>query len=309
MIIQYFEPFTNAWKRMVNALFHPFDLSKWFVVGFSAFLAGLVDGPHGNFTTNLDTDNYWNDYYDFYDFPSQAWNWLTTHPGWFFLIILGVFFLILFIILITWLSSRGEFIFLDNVVQNKAEITKPWKKYRKESNSLFIWRLFFGLFCFLAFVTSIVAFYLLTYDIFGKNYNYVIPWLPIILISFSALLFLVTTLYISMFVDNFIVPLMYKNRVNILAGWRLFLPLLLRKFGYFLLYGIVLFVAYIIIIFLVILISVFTCCIGFLILIIPYINSVALLPVSYTLRSFSVEFLEQFGEEYKIFPVLTENLE
>lgn len=45
-----------------------------------------------------------------------------------------------------------------------------------------------------------------------------------------------------------------------------------------------------------------TCCIGFLFLIIPYIGSVIMLPVSVTFRAFSVEFLEQFGGEYKIFP-------
>ena len=45
-----------------------------------------------------------------------------------------------------------------------------------------------------------------------------------------------------------------------------------------------------------------TCCIGFLILIIPYLGSVILLPVSYTFRGLSVDFLEQFGEKYRIFP-------
>jgi hypothetical protein len=45
-----------------------------------------------------------------------------------------------------------------------------------------------------------------------------------------------------------------------------------------------------------------TCCIGFLLLIIPYIGSVVLLPVSYTLRAFSLEYFAQFGDEYQLFP-------
>ena len=45
-----------------------------------------------------------------------------------------------------------------------------------------------------------------------------------------------------------------------------------------------------------------TCCIGFIFLIIPYIGSVIMLPVSVTFRSLSLEFLEQFGPDYKIFP-------
>jgi hypothetical protein len=45
-----------------------------------------------------------------------------------------------------------------------------------------------------------------------------------------------------------------------------------------------------------------TCCIGFILLAIPYINVVILLPVPVWFRGFSVEFLEQFGEDYKFFP-------
>jgi hypothetical protein len=45
-----------------------------------------------------------------------------------------------------------------------------------------------------------------------------------------------------------------------------------------------------------------TCCVGFLLLALPYINAVVLLPVLYTMRAFNVEFLEQFGNEYHIFP-------
>jgi hypothetical protein len=48
-----------------------------------------------------------------------------------------------------------------------------------------------------------------------------------------------------------------------------------------------------------------TCCIGFLILAIPYVGSVVLLPVSYLFRALSVEFLEQFGPEYVLFPATT----
>jgi hypothetical protein len=35
---------------------------------------------------------------------------------------------------------------------------------------------------------------------------------------------------------------------------------------------------------------------------IPYIGSVILLPVSYTFRAFSIEFLAQFGEKFDVFP-------
>lgn len=46
--IAFFAPLGGAWNRMKIALFQPFDLHKWFVVGFTAFLAGLADGNRGS---------------------------------------------------------------------------------------------------------------------------------------------------------------------------------------------------------------------------------------------------------------------
>jgi len=45
-----------------------------------------------------------------------------------------------------------------------------------------------------------------------------------------------------------------------------------------------------------------TCCIGWLLLVIPYIGTVVTLPFWYTLRAFSLEFLGQFGPEYVMSP-------
>ena len=56
MNIEYFLPISKAWTRMNHALFKPFDLAKWFVLGFSAFLADLADGPHSNGIFNYKED-------------------------------------------------------------------------------------------------------------------------------------------------------------------------------------------------------------------------------------------------------------
>jgi hypothetical protein len=49
----------------------------------------------------------------------------------------------------------------------------------------------------------------------------------------------------------------------------------------------------------------FTCLLGFALLLIPYIGTVITLPIWYTLRAFSLEFLAQFGLEYDLFPPAT----
>ena len=48
MKIEFVEPFSRAWGRMKAALFKPFNLNKWFALGFCAFLADLIEGHGGS---------------------------------------------------------------------------------------------------------------------------------------------------------------------------------------------------------------------------------------------------------------------
>jgi len=36
------------------------------------------------------------------------------------------------------LRSRGKFMFLDNVVHDRAEVSQPWQDFRRLGNSLFL---------------------------------------------------------------------------------------------------------------------------------------------------------------------------
>jgi len=48
-----------------------------------------------------------------------------------------IFFVAAFIALFTWLSSRFHFVWYDAIVLNDSKIKGPFKKYKKEGNSLF----------------------------------------------------------------------------------------------------------------------------------------------------------------------------
>ena len=37
-----------------------------------------------------------------------------------------------------WVASRAKFVFLDDVLQRRAQIVEPWKRFRREGNSLFV---------------------------------------------------------------------------------------------------------------------------------------------------------------------------
>jgi len=301
MNIRYIDPFSQGWDRMTKALFKPFDIGKWFAVGFTAFLAGLTDfnngGGGGGNNSKSDVD-----FEEIANFPYFVWQWLMDNPGWLTLIIIGAAVILGLIFLFTWLSSRGKFMFLDNVVHDRKLVKKPWNDFRELGNSLFWWRIVFNL------IVLAVFLYYFWYS-FTSLYNEYIEYgmfesmiSSIIGIGLFGLLLFMITAYISVFLSDFVVPLMYKYNLKTLEAWNRFLGLFQKYVLYFILYGLFKFFAYILFIILIILAGIFTCCIGFLFLVIPYIGSVVTLPVSYAFRAFSVEFLEQFGEEFKFFP-------
>lgn len=297
--IAFFAPLGRAWNRMKVALFQPFDLHKWFVVGFTAFLAGLADSNRGSSSSRWGDD--WS-FRDFIGFPGRAWDWLVDHPGWFMLIAFGVFVLIVIGIIVIWLSSRGKFMFLHNVVHDKAEVAYPWREYKKEGNSLFLWRLIFGLICFIFFISLIAVFFVGASQLYEDSYHHRVPVPFIIMVGLVFLAMIILIGFISTFLDGFVVPIMYKKRITTTKGWGRFLSLFGKYPFHFILFGLIMFVIFIAFVIFVIIAGLLTCCIGFFILIIPYISTVATLPVWYWLRAFSLEFLTQFGDEFDVFP-------
>ena len=299
MNITYIEPLSRAWNRMKTSLFVPFDLHKWLVVGFSAFLAGLADGGRGSGTARWSGRH---GFREFLDFPNKAWDWLVSHPVWFIAIIFAGLCAVIIGITLLWLSSRGKFMFLDNVVHNKAEIAKPWREFHREGNSLFLWRLVFGLIVLVLLFGFAVFFFMTASALFAGSSDSRLPLVFIVGMGFLFLFVFVVIGYISLFLNDFVTPIMYKNNIPATQAWGRFLSLFERHFFYFIIYGLLVFGLMIGFVIVVVIAGLATCCIGWLLLVIPYIGTVITLPFWYTLRAFSLEFLGQFGPAYELFP-------
>lgn len=300
MQIRFIDPFSQGWDRMTKALFKPFDIGKWFAVGFTAFLAGLTDFHNGGGGGNDSKSDV--DFDEIVNFPYFAWQWLMDNPGWFIIIIIGIAAILGLIFLFTWLSSRGKFMFLDNVIHDRKLVKKPWNDFRELGNSLFWWRMVFNLAVIAIFLYYFWYSFTSLYEEYSEYGAVESMVSSLIGMGLFALLLILVTAYISVFLSDFVVLIMYKYNLKTLEAWNRFLGLFQKYILYFILYGLFKFFLYILFIVFIVLAGIFTCCIGFLFLLLPYIGSVVTLPVSYTFRAFSVEFLEQFGEEYKLFP-------
>jgi hypothetical protein len=302
-------PLTNGFKRMKKALFQPFEITKWINVGFTAFLAGLADcssgGGGGGRNSGMNfKDINWD---EFFNFPETAWEWLISNPFWFSLIITGVLLLISIAIVLSWLNSRGKFMSLYNVVHDRDEVIFPWNEFRKQGNSLFWWRFFYDMFIFVLFI----LFSIYCFGVFKNIHNELIPKVATFGFVIGIILTLIGLLtlngYITLFLNDFVVPIMFKHHLSATRAWSKFLMLAVHNMGSFFVYGLFVFVLYIAIALAVIITSVMTCFIGLLLIMIPFVGTIVLLPVSYTFRAFSIEYLAMFGNEFNLFPVQNDN--
>jgi hypothetical protein len=300
MNIHYIEPLSRGISRTKKVLFRPFDMKTWFVVGFTAFLARLADiGFPSGLTlrrrSNVNVE-------DVLYFPQRIWEWIGNHPGWAMLIGTGILSLFIVGIILTWVSSRGKFMFLDNVVHGRSRIVEPWYEYKNEGNSFFLWNMFWGIVVSAVTIAYLFYCFIKLQSLYGSSGNSRALVVPAILAGLGLIIISIVNMFAFVLLRDFIAPVMYRDRSTAWEAIQKFLPLFLSGIFYFIGYGLFLFCIALLVVIGIIIAGCATCCIGFILLVIPYINAVILLPVSYTLRAFSVEFLEQFGPEYHIFP-------
>jgi len=296
MQIGFFAPLGRAFERMKHILWRPFDLATWLVLGFAAWLAGLADSAGGGGWKLLSNDEglprdlhlpeLWSDF-----LPS-----MILLPA----IILIVMAVATIMVLVLWLSSRAKLIFLDNVVQGRAAIVEPWHRLRDLGNSLFLWRLAFVVACGLVVLVLLVLFFAPAASLSLSDALEALSYAAMAVGVMVLVVFGVFAGYVALFLEAFVIPIMYKYELKATEAWGAFLPWLRARPLPFLLYGLLVFALGIGFVVLFAVACVLTCCI----LALPYVGTVILLPVWVTYRLFSVEFLAQFDPGLDLFAPL-----
>ncbi len=279
---------------MTGALFRPFSLKKWFVVGFTAWLAGLGSGGGGygsNSFGNLgDSDASSGG-------VGEVWQTILASGLLLGLVAAGCLALLVVVIAVAWVSSRGKFMFLDNVVYNRALVVDPWHRFKKQGNSLFFFYLAFGLSCVLL-IGSLILVVAGTVGLSAWSDFATGASIALVVAGVCTLGLLVLVIsYAAFFTDAFVVPLMHRYALGAVDGWRRFLGIFREHVLGFLFCGLVVIAGGLGALLLIVVFGVMTCCLGFLLLMIPYLNNVMLLPILMFYRSFTLEFLAQFDAD------------
>jgi len=303
MSISVIEAVTGAYERTKRVLFEPFDIGKWFVLGFCAWLASLGEGGGGGSGVN---------------FPGSpgggpggrgggglppefraAIDWCEEHLLLVIAAAVALFVLLVAIwVVVTWLSSRGRFMFLDGVVRNRGAIVEPWRRFRTVANSLFWFRILVGaiglvLLGLIATLGVVIAWEDLCAWEFGRKaligfVASMVMMLPLGLIGFL----------IGLLLKDFVVPVMYLRGARVLAAWGVFgREILSGHFGAIVLFYLLKIVLAIGMVVIACCATCATCCLAA----IPYLGTVILLPLFVFERCYSLYFVQQVGPAWRIF--------
>ena len=311
------DPVSPAIDRVKLILFSPFDLRKWFVIGFCAWLAYLGGGGGGGGGGGSGPP---------YNVPHErlesgeqikqvvesAKYYVSNNLYWIIPATVTVVVLIVLIgLLVAWLNSRGKFMFLHCVATNKAEVAVPWHKFRQQGNSLFLFRIVLGIISFVVVVVPVIGIVALVIMMVSGSAPGIVSIpgiiiLGLIIFTLSILLFMV-----KKFTFDFVVPIMSLRMASCTAGWREFMAILSAnklRFTLYLLFQIVIKIVIGAIIGIGFCIGICLCCASCLLLV-PYIGTVILLPVLVFTRAYSLYYIQQFGPEFDVFRTEIEAVE
>jgi hypothetical protein len=291
--IEVVKPFGEAIELTKKILFQPFDLTKWLVLGFAAFLSQLSGGTHLNFNIGNWNRPGW------HSSERAAAQHIEQMPHWLIPLLIGLIPVVLILILVLmWIGARGRFIFTDCIVRNRAAIVAPWHEFKKEANSYFLFSLLVML---IVIVILIIAFFPMILPVILHGTR---AW-PGFAFSIGLILWLMVVFVIAiswMLVSLLIVPIMYRRRCLALQAFKEVIDLISAQPAAIILYLLFLFALSIGIGFVVCVAICATCCI----VAIPYVGSVILLPVEVFFYAYTLLFLRQFGPDYDVWAGISE---
>lgn len=302
--IEYVKPTSRAMGRMTTILFRPFDLGKWFALGFSAWLASFLSsnssssgggsGSGEGIGEGTGDESIEETLQPVFDYIRDNLDWILPTA-----IAVAVILTVLTLVLL-WIGSRGKFMFLDNVVHNRSLISVPWSRYRKEGNSLFRWRLVFSAILLVVILGTAGGTGWYLYQRFDPE-ELDATWIATLVgAGLLVLMIVLAAVYITAMLEDFVIPIAYRHSLSTTDAWTLFLGIHSARPGTFIVYFLWRFLLQIAAGIAILAAIVVTCCLAGVIMIIPYLGAVLTLPVTVFFRALGPEFMRQFGGPFDL---------
>jgi hypothetical protein len=285
--IEVFKPFGEALEVTKKILFQPFDLKKWFVIGFAAWLSNIGSSGYNFKFRETDWENN----------PVLQNVRETLHQLPHSVLILCIFVFIalvlVLVIVVAWLRARGRFMLVDCIVKNRGVIAQPWREFRKQGNSYFLFALLVGLIIGII-VTATALPFVVPVIRSGTRPHLHDFYLLCTIVLWALVLFLF--IFAWMLISHFMVAVMYRRRCRAGEAFRISISLVRDYPGEITLYCLFWIALAIAVGMASCVVILATCCIALL----PYIGTVIMLPIFVFLRAFGLRFIGQFGPDYDV---------
>lgn len=286
---------TQAFAGMTTVLFRTFDITRWFSIGFCAWLAYIGtqssmpnfnragSASAGSLKQQIDSA------------LRQSVSVLDDTPK----LVFGAAIMLTALalaLLFCRLRSRGDFMFLHRWYRPDAPISQCWWASRAAGRELFVWRVYFFLIAVLLFALTAAFGYgtvVRPYVAAGYQWHAALIKPAILCVTVSALLGIAVQV-IAHLAKAFVVPIMYWHGVSASRAW-LAVFSLCNQYPFAVLGYLCCGMACAVFAVLVILgVGLLTCCVGLIPLLLPFLNAVALLPYTFFFRGYAVCFLSQW---------------
>jgi hypothetical protein len=289
--LNFAEPLRETVRYVRITLFEQFHWNKWLLWGVLAFLGANLSSGAGIGFPGLPGDSSGGDSGPAWTLPEiQAWIDRNLDLVLFLLIVGLVAFLLVSVLVVVWLYivCRGRFMFVECLMENKTALAESWENNGREAMSLFWWfNVFYSVVC-LAILLAGTGFFLILYQ-GGQWRSLAEAWPQLAALGAVFLLSILATAAVSLYLEDFVVPLMWVRRIRVMDAWRVFFDHFRNQPGAFLLYllirlGLSLGASVVLL-----LGTCLTCCLAAL----PVIGQALLLPLYVGLRMYPVLVLAQ----------------
>ena len=229
-------PVGQAMDRVKKVLFQPFDLARWFAIGFCAWLAYLGEGGGLTSGFNWGGHNAHGRHSIRHGFE-QARDYVLHNIAWIAPLAIALILVSLAIwLVVMWLSSRGRFMFLHCVALNAAEVQVPWVRFAPEADSLFLFRLVISLISLGVMLPLVGGLLLVVMRMVFREA--VSPGGLLLAVALVLVMIAVGIVFwiIGRLTRDFVVPLQFLRRSRCLDAWRELGGLLRGNLGNLVLY-------------------------------------------------------------------------
>ena len=209
-----------TWEWMVCMLFRPFRMKIWLGLGFVVLMTGAFSVVSPELFTRVENSRFFVGRVT----PEVFSDWLTKSWP---LAIASAPVLIRLFLLVQWISSVFDFVFIDDISRKSAAIREPFKRLSRLGTSFFLWQVVFGLIVVVVVGLPTLIGIAVMAGFLIESGTAAVGWqIPLVILVLYVVCLILVAVLIQSFTIDFALVIMYARNIQIIDAWKTLLPIL-----------------------------------------------------------------------------------